>query len=530
MSKGGSGNKNSKQSNSGKINFNLNNKLVDEEILSSSDDDSDDDRQKDDSDEEEEETTEQKRRRLANEYIRSMKGAQSDDDEEDDEDDEDRDANITVELRRNRLQAQGRYFRSCAHNAHRLDGAAVAAEGRSMGGHDLSVTCVALSSDERTIYSGSKDNSVVQWDAETGQKVVLRPKWSREQAAVQGGSRKKNQSHCSEVLSVAVTCDNKYLVSGGRDCKIRVFDTRIGEEIKVLSGHRDAVTSLCFQTGGSASAAAAATGSSSSSVYALFSGSLDRCVKHWDLSEMGYIETLFGHQDGVNCVVSGVDGNRPLTGGSDHSVRLWRVQEESHLVYRGQRSIVDTLCALTQESFVSGDENGSVCLWKVSQKRPMVEINMAHGACGTGDGGGGAASNSSSGRWISSLSAIHMSDVFASGSSDGFVRLWSVKDGAASKRDMLREAAAIPVPGFVNGLVLTPRLLVAGTGREHRLGRWWCVPGNKNKVVVMRLPELDAEIDDDDDSEEDEGSSSEEGSSAEEEGSDVDDDACSEEG
>lgn len=129
----------------GKINFNLNNKIVDEEILSSSDDESGDERLDSDSeDEEEQETSEQKRRRLASEYIRSMKaGGHSDDDGDEDEDDEHsagggaNAAAISAELRRNRLQAQGRYFRSCARQASRLDGDAVAAGCRVMGGHQV---------------------------------------------------------------------------------------------------------------------------------------------------------------------------------------------------------------------------------------------------------------------------------------------------------------------------------------------------------------------------------------------------------
>ena len=47
-----------------------------------------------------------------------------------------------------------------------------------------------------------------------------------------------------------------------------------------LQGHRDAVTCLSFRRDS----------------YSLFSGSLDRCLKHWDLNEMGYLETMFGHQ------------------------------------------------------------------------------------------------------------------------------------------------------------------------------------------------------------------------------------------
>lgn len=141
-----------------------------------------------------------------------------------------------------------------------------------------------MTPDERVVYSGSKDNSVIQWDAETGKRTFIRPKWIKNSERI--------QAHANEVLAVAVTSDNKYVVSSGRDKLIHIYDTRVKEEIKTLSGHRDAVTSLTFKS----SSSSVGDGASSSSNYTLFSGSLDRCIKHWDLSEMGYIETLFGHQ------------------------------------------------------------------------------------------------------------------------------------------------------------------------------------------------------------------------------------------
>ena len=101
------------------------------------------------------------------------------------------------------------------------------------------------------------------------------PKWSRNSLA---------NANEGEVLTVALSSDDRYLVSSGRDRKIRVFDIRANRNIvKEFTGHRDTVTSLCFQKGTSI----------------LYSSSNDRCIKLWDLKEMGYIETLFGLQ--VSC-------------------------------------------------------------------------------------------------------------------------------------------------------------------------------------------------------------------------------------
>lgn len=109
-------------------------------------------------------------------------------------------------------------------------------------------------------------------DTESGNKNFLKPRWN---------ANCSYSSHEKEILTVAISSDNKYIAAGGRESTIEIFDQRSKTPlIHSFSGHRSEVTGLSFQLG----------------TYNLFSCSADRTVKYWDLSEMGYIETLFGHQ------------------------------------------------------------------------------------------------------------------------------------------------------------------------------------------------------------------------------------------
>lgn len=437
------------------------------------------------------ESAEQKRRRLAKEYLASLEAdASSSSGEEEDEDNNmnssssaNRGQAISSRLRKERLDAGGRYFRDLSNTALANAQAIESAPRHVLGGHDLSVTSVALSSDETFVVSGSKDNSVLRWDVETQQKTVLRAKWRRD-------THFEKQASDGEILSVAVSSDGRYTVSGGRDNIIRVYDARqANAEVKALSGHRDAVTSLAFRR----------------ESYSLFSGSLDRCVKHWDLSEMGYLETLFGHQDGV----TGVDcwsKEEPISASSDRTVRKWKVVDESHLVFRGHKSSVDSVQLLTEDTFITGGQEGALHLWKETQKKPLLSAHAAHGM----------ESGTSNPNWISSVASVKMSNLAASGSNDGYVRLWS----ASAESRQLKQVASIAAEGFVNSIAMSPRLIVLGMGREHRWGRWWCTPGNKNKVVIMRFPtDLEVRGHNDEGSEESEAGSGDSTSEEEEEAS-----------
>jgi len=239
----------------------------DEEISSEEDNNNSPSNSDNDETSENEESAEDKRRRLAKQYLGQM--AEGEDGDESDNDAQ----GLSTKLKTSRMRSKGEHFEDHSSSFAQID--LPACSRREYSGHKGSVTSIAVTKDESAVYSGSKDNSVIRWDIETGAKVVLREKWNPKE-----NSSGQNSSS-GEILAVAVTHDDRFAVSAGRDNVIRVFDSRMKyAEVKALSGHRDTVTSLAFRMDS----------------YTLFSGSLDRCLKHWDLNDMAYIETLFGHQ------------------------------------------------------------------------------------------------------------------------------------------------------------------------------------------------------------------------------------------
>lgn len=67
-----------------------------------------------------------------------------------------------------------------------------------------------------------------------------------------------------------------------------------------------------------------------------FSCSTDKCVKIWNLDEMTYVETLYGHSSGITSIDSLVRDRAVTAGGRDNSLRIWKVPEESHLILNGK--------------------------------------------------------------------------------------------------------------------------------------------------------------------------------------------------
>lgn len=308
-------------------------------------------------------------------------------------------------------------------------------------GHKLSTTALAIHGD-KTAYTSSKDGSVLRWDLKTNTKTRIFPSEGKVGPTIH---------------ALAVSSDGRYAAMGGKDQYVHVWDDKERKIVQSFKGHRGLVSCLAFQKG----------------THELFSGSHDRTIKIWNLDEMCYVETLFGHQSEITGIASLLK-ERCVTCGRDRTVRLWKVVEESQLVFRGHTASIDTVAILTEELFAAGGEDGTVSLWSAQKKKPTAQRRAAHGLGSTGNP-----------NWITAVAGLAHTDLVASGSCDGFVRLWKCGPEHAS----LEEIAKIPVVGFVNGLEFTPdgRFVVAAVGQEHRLGRWTRDAKARNGLIVLPI-------------------------------------------
>ncbi|NWZ30606.1 U3IP2 protein, partial [Asarcornis scutulata] len=340
--------------------------------------------------------------------------------------------------------------RPCSHQVQPPDPLSI----RVLRGHQQPITCLVISPDDKFIFSAAKDGSVIKckWFC-FGKRLYVMP----------GGKKGTGQhmGHTAQVLCMAISSDGKYLVTGDRNKLILVWEAATCKRLHTFTGHRDAVSGLSFQKG----------------THQLYSASHDRSVKVWNVAENAYVETLFGHQD----VVTGLDSlSRECcvtSGGRDGTVRVWKIPEESQLIFYGHQGSIDCIQLINEEHMVSGADDGSVALWGLTKKKPLALVRQSHGTQGEND--------LQQPYWVSAVAALRNSDLVATGSHSGSVKLWKCGEGFRK----LEPLCDIPLVGFINSLKFsaTGDFLVAGVGQEHRLGRWWRAKEAKNSICIIPL-------------------------------------------
>ncbi|KAL8764328.1 MAG: hypothetical protein Q9184_000033 [Pyrenodesmia sp. 2 TL-2023] len=413
--------------------------------------------------ESEDETGAQRRLRLAERYLENIKGEVETvgfDAEEVDRD------LIAERLKEDAAATKGRLYRYIAST---LDFSA--ASQTSFRADAQTTTFIAVC--PPYVYTVSKDIILIKWELPSPPKLPppsknkkSKPPSKKPPPPVRRRPTKliytrgnyhearnsKYQHHTAPILTVAASSDGRFVATGGADKRLIIWSAADLKPLRIFTQHRDAVTGLAFRKG----------------TNQLYSCSKDRTIKTWSLDELGYMETLFGHQDEVVDVAALSLERCVSVGARDRTARLWKVVEESQLVFRGggtsekrrpasrhpsssamtnennpiiptrsyAEGSIDRVVMIDEETFITGSDNGGLSLWSMHKKKPVFTIPVAHGLDPplTPEEASAEAvpdlkvPGEPQPRWITALATVPYGDLVLSGSWDGWVRVWRVDD------------------------------------------------------------------------------------------------------
>lgn len=103
--------------------------------------------------------------------------------------------------------------------------------------------------------------------------------------------------------------------------------------------------------------------------------------------------------------IDALSRERAITsGGFDNSIRVWKIVEESQLIFNDTGNFIEAVKLINEEYFLSAGD-GNLCLWGSMKKKPLCTVLNAHG----NDDKNGES------RWITSIATLINTDLVASG-------------------------------------------------------------------------------------------------------------------
>ena len=312
-----------------------------------------------------------------------------------------------------------------------------------LAGHTGSVRTVAFSADGAWLLTGGQDNTLRLWNLSEG---LL---------------SKTLRGHGSRVMACAFSPDGMQAISGGQDQRLRFWETQGYEEQRALvgrvfSGHTDAVLSARFSADGQQ----------------IVTASRDRTASLWDVGTGDQLESFSeGHDYLASSAVFFDAGRRLATGAGDNTVRLWDVAagaEYASLRNTGRNGVVAV--APSGEWLVTGggetDSGWQAIIWNTtsgeqSGELPGHEAEVTATATGPND------------------------RLIATGDDRGTIRLWRREaDNRWSKPQILKGHSRA-----ITGLVFVENgaRLVSSSG-DKTCGQWDVATGREYRNQVLKHP------------------------------------------
>lgn len=200
------------------------------------------------------------------------------------------------------------------------------------------------------------------------------------------------------MLSVSFNADATRLVCAGTDNTIRIFDVQSGSLQRSIEQHADWVTSVAFSADGSN----------------IVSASRDKTVRVFD-STTGDLETTYtGHTEPVFAAAFSTDPKHALSGGRDKKIHIWEIKDAKKIGELALDGEIQRLIVSTNGVFAAVDK--AVRQFSADSKRESVRTFTGHGDL------------------IYSLAIHDPSGRLATGSYDGELRIWNIRDGALMRK------------------------------------------------------------------------------------------------
>ncbi|WP_052345099.1 beta-propeller domain-containing protein [Planktothrix rubescens] len=199
------------------------------------------------------------------------------------------------------------------------------------------ISCVAISSEYKIIVGGGW-KTIRIWNLETGKLINTL------------------DTHSHWVLSVAISSNGQYLVSGSIDKTVKLWNLKTKINVHTFTGHTSWVNVVKITPDNQT----------------LISGSADKTIKLWNLEKKELVHTFNGHTGWITSLAISSDSKFLVSGSTDKTIKVWNLTQKQLLRTLEEHSdwIQNVAISSDDQSLVTGSRDGTIKIW---QKDPKTQ-------------------------------------------------------------------------------------------------------------------------------------------------------------
>jgi WD40 repeat protein len=218
----------------------------------------------------------------------------------------------------------------------------------SLAPNSAHINAVAVSPDNRYIVTGGDDGIARFWDIDRG--IMLR-----------------YLEHSQGIYTITISPDGRHMLCGSKKAPasdapgmVWIWDFELGMELKALEGHKGNVTALAM---------------TADSRYIL-SGGQDGIVHLWDLETGTLLKTMTGHKTAIVMIHVTADGQHVITGSTDGTVRAWLLRGGVLLQSLVSTENVHSMVVTPDgKHVITGSMDGNVEIWDFEVDSPWIDTS-----------------------------------------------------------------------------------------------------------------------------------------------------------
>ena len=309
----------------------------------------------------------------------------------------------------------------------------------NLQGHNVEVTSVAFSPNDRLLATGDARGHVKLWNREDGQIVA------------------NLDAHTRRISAIAFLPDGSRVLTASSDNTVAQWDLATGQELShLILKHPDSILTMQLLPSGDSVVTSCA----------------DRIVRIWNIGEAKVERTIGALQSEIHSMNVSADGKRLLTANSEErAVRLWDLETGKEILSPQAGGKLGPIIDLKRRggllwstAFLPGTENvltvggSDVRLWDSKTGREQISFSP-HGT-------------------VASARFSSNGDLIVTGSWDNTAKIWDARTGRVVRK--LENGHS----SFINTAVFSPDGNFVLTGSDDATAKLWNV---KSGAVVRSL-------------------------------------------